>query len=82
MDNMLQGTHSPMNLAERERYPDFTSGSSWGLFRMDEGLVGTGMKPAKRWDEVWILAGSKLPMPVRKRLPPYCVSRIRQVCET
>ncbi|KAG6354806.1 hypothetical protein INS49_003887 [Diaporthe citri] len=67
MENIFQGTYSPMNLAELQHDLDIASGSSRRLFRTNNGLLGTGMKSVKKGDEVWILAGSKLPMLVRKR---------------
>ncbi|KAK7701641.1 hypothetical protein SLS64_010089 [Diaporthe eres] len=67
MENIFQGTYSPMNLAELQHDLDIASGSSRRLFRTDNGLLGTGMKSVAKEDEVWVLAGSKLPMLVRKR---------------
>lgn len=48
MDNIFQGTNSPMNLEELDQYLGLASGSSRGHFRMDKGLLGKGMKPAKK----------------------------------
>lgn len=67
MENIFQGTYSPMNLAELQHDLDIASDSSRRVFRTDEGLLGTGMKSVKKGDEVWVLAGSKLPMLVRGR---------------
>lgn len=67
MENIFQGTYSPINLAELQHDLDIASGSSRRLFRTDNGLLGTGMKSVARGDEVWVFAGSKLPMLVRKR---------------
>lgn len=67
MENIFQGTYSPMDLAELQHDLDIASGSSRRLFRTDDGLLGTGMKSVVKGDEVWVFAGSKLPMLVRKR---------------
>ncbi|KAI7774757.1 hypothetical protein LA080_007922 [Diaporthe eres] len=67
MESIFQGTYSPMNLAELQHDLDIASGSSRRLFRTDNGLLGTGMKSVAKGDEVWVLAGSKLPLLMRKR---------------
>lgn len=67
MEAIFQGSYSPINLAELQHEFDIASGSSRRLFRTDNGLLGTGMKSARKGDEVWVLAGSKVPMLVRKR---------------
>lgn len=67
MENIFQGTNSPIDLAELQHEFDTGSGSSRRLFRTDNGLLGTGLKSVRKGDEVWILAGSKLPMLMRKK---------------
>ncbi|KAL1870710.1 hypothetical protein Daus18300_005030 [Diaporthe australafricana] len=67
MENIFQGTYSPMDLAQLQHEFDYGSGSSRRLFRTDNGLLGTGLKSVRKGDEVWILAGSKLPMLMRKK---------------
>lgn len=82
MENIFQGTYSPMNLAELQHDLDIASGSSRRVFRTDNGLLGTGMKSVKRGDEVWVLAGSKLPMLVRTRQASGSDNEFRLVGET
>lgn len=81
-ENISQGTYSPMNLAELQYNLDIASGSSRRVFRTDNGFLGTGMKSVKKGDEVWVLAGSKLPMLVRKRPASGCDNEYRLVGET
>lgn len=82
MKNSFQGTYSPMNLAELQHDLDISSGSSRRLFRTDNGLLGTGMKSVAKGDEVWVLAGSKLPMLVRKRQVAGCDNEFILIGET
>lgn len=82
MESIFQGTYSPMNLAELQHDLDIASGSSRRLFRTDDGLLGTGMRSVARGDEVWVFAGSKLPMLVRKRPPSGNDNEFRLVGET
>ncbi|POS68653.1 hypothetical protein DHEL01_v212952 [Diaporthe helianthi] len=67
MEGIFQGAYSPMNLAELQHDLDIASGSSRRFFRTANGLLGTGMKSVASGDEVWVLAGSQLPMILRKR---------------
>lgn len=71
-----------MNLAELQHDLDISSGSSRRLFRTDNGLLGTGMKSVAKGDEVWVLAGSKLPMLVRKRQVAGCDNEFNLIGET
>lgn len=82
MESIFQGTYSPINLAELQHDLDIASGSSRRLFRTDKGLLGTGMKSVKKGDEVWVFAGSKLPMLVRKRPDSEYDNEFRLVGET
>lgn len=82
MENIFQGTYSPMNLAELQHDLDIASGNSRRLFRTDNGLLGTGMKSVTKGDEVWVLAGSKLPMLVRKRQVAGCDNEFSLIGET
>lgn len=82
MESIFQGTYSPMNLAELQHDLDIASGSSRRLFRTGNGLLGTGMKSVARGDEVWVLAGSQVPMILRKRSASRCSNEYSLVGET
>lgn len=82
MENIFQGTYSLMNLAELQHDLDIASGNSRRLFRTDNGLLGTGMKSVTKGDEVWVLAGSKLPMLARKRQAVGCDNEFSLIGET
>ena len=82
MESVFRGTYSPMNLAELQHDLDIASGSSRRLFRTHNGLLGTGMKSVAKGDEVWVLAGSQLPMIVRKRPASGCGNEYNLIGET
>jgi hypothetical protein len=72
MENIFQGTYSPMNLAELQYDLDIARGSWKRLFRTDNGLLGTGMKLVAKGDEVWVWACSQLLMILRKSITSGC----------
>lgn len=82
MESIFRGTYSPMNLAELQHDLDIASGSSRRLFRTDNGLLGTGMKSVAKGDEVWVLAGSQVPLLVRKKSNSTCGNKFKLIGET
>lgn len=82
MESIFQGTYSPMSLAELQHDLEIASGSSRRLFRTGNGLLGTGMRSAAKGDEVWVLAGSQVPMILRKRSASGCGNEYSLVGET
>jgi hypothetical protein len=58
---MFKGTYSPIGLAQLQHEIDISCRNVRRLFRTQGMLLGTGARSAQEGDEVWILAGAKVP---------------------
>lgn len=68
MEDMFQGTYSPIQLSQLQHEFDMASGSLRRVFRTHNGLLGTGARSLKSGDEIWVIGGSKVPL-IMRRLP-------------
>ncbi|CAI6339658.1 unnamed protein product [Periconia digitata] len=67
VEDMFNGTYSPIGLAQLQHEFDQSGGKNRRLFRTRGGYLGTGARSLKNGDEVWILHGAGVPMVLRMR---------------
>lgn len=67
VEDMFNGTYSPIGLAQLQHEFEQSGGSMRRLFRTRDGYLGTGPRSLKIGDEVWILHGAGVPFVLRMR---------------
>ncbi|KAF3002471.1 hypothetical protein E8E13_005317 [Curvularia kusanoi] len=65
VEDMFNGTYSPIGLAQLQHEIDQSGGRKRRLFKTRRGYLGTGSRSLKPGDEVWILHKGGLPFVLR-----------------
>lgn len=65
VEDMFNGTYSPIGLAQLQHELDQSGGKKRRLFRTSCGYLGTGPRSLKPGDEIWILHRGGLPFVLR-----------------
>ena len=65
VEDMFNGTYSPIGLAQLQHEFDQSGGKKRRLFKTHRGYLGTGSRSLKPGDEVWILHKGRLPLVLR-----------------
>lgn len=65
VENMFNGTYSPIGLAQLQHELDQSGGQKRRLFTTRCGYLGTGPRSLKEGDEVWVLHRGGLPFVLR-----------------
>jgi hypothetical protein len=68
VEDMFNGTYSPIGLAQLQHEFDQSGGKRRRLFKTGAGYMGTGARSLSAGDEVWILHGAAVPFILRPRL--------------
>ncbi|PVI08298.1 hypothetical protein DM02DRAFT_510487 [Periconia macrospinosa] len=67
VEDMFNGTYSPIGLAQLQHEFDQSGGKNRRLFKTRGGYLGTGARSLRVGDEVWILHSGGVPFVLRKR---------------
>ncbi|KAF1955262.1 hypothetical protein CC80DRAFT_549467 [Byssothecium circinans] len=65
VENMFNGTYSPIGLAQLQHEFDQSGGKRRRLFKTRGGYLGTGARSVAAGDEVWIFHGAGVPFVLR-----------------
>lgn len=65
VEDMFNGTYSPIGLAQLQHELDQSGGKKRRLFRTHGGYLGTGPRSLQQGDEIWILHRGGLPFVLR-----------------
>lgn len=65
VEDMFNGTYSPIGLAQLQHELDQSGGKKRRLFRTRCGYLGTGSRSLKPGDEIWVLHRGDLPFVLR-----------------
>ncbi|KAL1642284.1 hypothetical protein SLS61_009774 [Didymella pomorum] len=67
VEDMFDGTYSPIGLAQLQHELEQSGGKKRRLFKTQNGYLGTGPRSLKTGDEIWVLHRGGLPFVLRRQ---------------